>query len=139
MGTEVSITNGSPFGGQSFPSCSAVPVTPFTLRDLYVRASISGNSLAAELDRYLNIDEMTFSSSAKESSLSDQSSDAADIHQQALAAILEVVTANSNASFEYVRAPEPQGGVQEWWARMLSGSLNNPQSASGCPSIGESL
>ena len=39
----------------------------------------------------------------------------------------------------YVRAPEPQGGVQEWWARTLSGSLNNSQSASGCPAIGESL
>src|SRR5580704_17538085 len=120
MGTEVSITTGSPQGGQIPPVLPAVPVKPFTLRDLYVRASISGNSLADELGQYLNIDGSTFSSSLKESSLSVQSSDEAEIHSKALDAILEVVIANSKASFACVRAPEPQGGVQEWWTRMLS-------------------
>ena len=121
------------------PTRSAVPAKPFTLRDLYARASISGNSLAAELGLYLNTDETTFSSSSDENSHSHVCYDESHIHEKALAAILEVVTSNSKASFEYVRAPEPQGGVQEWWARMLSGSLNNPQSASGCPATGESL
>jgi hypothetical protein len=136
----VSNTTGSPnFGEPISPMRPAVPVTSFTLRDLYVRASISGNSLAAELGQYLNIDETTFSSSLIENSQLHTSSDESDIHQKALAAILEVVTSNSQSSFEHVRAPEPQGGVQEWWARMLSGSLNNSQSASSCPAIGESL
>jgi hypothetical protein len=140
MGTEVSITTGSPsFGEQNSPMRPAVPVKPFTLHDLYARASISGNSMAAELGRYLNIDETTFSSSSKENSQSHTSCDESDVHEQALAAILEVVTSNSHASFDHVRAPEPQGGVQEWWARMLSGSLNNSHSASGCPATGESL
>jgi hypothetical protein len=138
MGTEVPITKGSPLGGQLPPSCPATPVTRFTLRDLYVRASISGNSLAAELGRYLNIDETTFSS-PKENAQSHISNDESDVHERAVAAILEVVTLNSNASFEHVRAPEPTGGVQEWWARMLSGSFINPQPATGRPSIGESL
>jgi hypothetical protein len=135
----VSKTMGSPFGELSFPSCSAETVNPNTVLDIYVRASISGNSLAAEFGHCDNNDETTFSLSPNDSSMSEESSDEADIHYQALVAILEVVTANSNASFEYVCAPEPQGGVQEWWARMLSGSLNNSQSASGCPAIGESL
>ena len=139
MGTEVSITKGSPLGGQPFPSRSVVPVKQFTLRDLYVHASISGNSLAIELDRYLNIDGATFSSSSNEVSQSGISNEESDIHERALAAILEVVTSNSSTTFEYVRAPEPTGGVQEWWARMLSGSLNNPQPTSGYTSIGESL
>jgi hypothetical protein len=136
----VSITPASWNGdGQIIPLQCSAPVTAFTLRDLYVRASISGNSMAVELGRYLNIDETTFSSSSKENSQSHNLSDESDIHEQALAAILEVVTSNSNAMFEHVRAPEPQGGVQEWWARMLSGSVNNSQSASGFPAIGESL
>jgi hypothetical protein len=136
----VSITTGSPaLGEQTSPIHPPVPVKPFTLRDLYVRASISGNSLAAELGRYLNIDETTFSSSPKENSQSLNSSEESDIHEKALAAILEVVTSNSKAMFEHVRAPEPLGGVQEWWARMLSGSLNNPQSAIGCSTTGKSL
>jgi len=123
MGTEVSITTGSPQGGQIPPVLPAVPVKPFTLRDLYVRASISGNSLAVELGQYLNIDGTTFSSSLKENSQIPNPDDETSVHEQALAAILEVVTANSKAAFECVRAPEPQGGVQEWWARMLSGTL----------------
>jgi hypothetical protein len=135
----VSITTGSPLGEQFSSLRPAEQIKPFTLRDLYVRASISGNSMAAELGLYLNNDETTFSSSSKENTLSHISSDGSDIHQRALAAILEVVTSNSHASFEHVRAPEPPGGVQEWWARMLSGSLINSQSASGCPATGESL
>jgi len=136
----VSTIKDSPsLGEEVSPSRSDLPVKPFTLRDLYVRASISGNSLAAELGSYLNIDETTFSSSLKENSQQLISSDESEVHDKALAAILEVVTASSHASFEYVSAPEPQGGVQEWWTRMLSGSLNNPQSASGCPATGESL
>jgi len=135
----VSITKGpSDFDGQTSLPQPADRVTAFTLRDLYVRASISGNSLAAELGHYLNIDETTFSSS-KEIARSPTSSDERSVHEQALAAILEVVTSNSKAAFEYVRAPEPPGGVQEWWARMLSGSLNNSQPDSVHPAKAESL
>ncbi len=94
--------------------------------------------MAAELGRYLNIDENTFSSSPKQNSQISVPSDEPTIHEQALSAILEVVTTKSNATFEYVRAPEPQGGVQEWWARMLSGSMNNSQTASGLSTTGES-
>lgn len=121
-------TASSGHDGETVPHPSAPPVTAFTLRDLYVRASISGNSLVAELGRYLNIDETTFSSSS-ESSQSHIPSHERNIHEQALSAILEVITSNSNATFEHVRAPEPQGGVQEWWARMLSGSVNPPPAA----------
>ena len=103
------------------------PLQPFTLRDLYVRASISGNSLAAELGRYLNIDENTFASSSKGNLQSEISNDETGVHEQALAAILEVVTTNSKAAFEYVRVPEPPGGVQQWWARMLTGTMNDAQ------------
>lgn len=135
----MSITTGSPsLGEQNSSLRSAAPVNSFTLRDLYVRASISGNSMAAELGRYLNIDETTFSSSPKQNSQYAVSTDEPTVHEQALSAILEVVTAKSNATIEYVRAPEPQGGVQEWWARMLSGSMNNSQTASGLSTTGES-
>jgi hypothetical protein len=112
---------------QSTPPRSDVPDKPFTLRDLYVRASISGNSLAAELGRYLNIDENTFASSSKGNLQSEISNDETGVHEQALAAILEVVTTNSKAAFEYVRVPEPPGGVQRWWARMLTGTINTAQ------------
>ena len=136
----MSNTKGSPaLGEQISPIHPAVSVKPFTLLDLYARASISGNSLAAELGLYLNTDETTFSSTSNENHQSHICYDETHIHERALAAILEVVTSNSHASFEHVRAPEPQGGVQEWWARMLSGSMNNSQSASGCPAIGKSL
>jgi hypothetical protein len=131
LGTEVSFTTGSPRGEHVSPKPPAVPTNPFTLRDLYVRASISGNSLAVELGRYLNIDETTFSSSSKEFSRTHIPGDETSVHEQALAAILEVVTSDSNATIAYVSAPEPPGGVQEWWARMLSGTLNNSPSASG--------
>jgi hypothetical protein len=112
---------------QAIPSRIDVPIKPFTLRDLYVRASISGNSLAAELGRYLNIDESTFASSSKGNLPLDIVDDETSVHEQALAAILEVVTTNSKAAFEYVRVPEPQGGVQEWWTRMSSGTINDAQ------------
>jgi hypothetical protein len=125
-GLEVPTNEGSSnFGERTRPSRDVEPDTPFTLRDLYVRASISGSSLAAELGRYLNIDENTFSSSARLQLQSKNSNDELSVHEQALAAILEVVTTNAKAAIECVRVPEPQGGVQEWWARMLSGTMNN--------------
>ena len=114
-------------GPQATSSRFDVPLQPFTLRDLYVRASISGNSLAAELGRYLNIDESTFAPSSKGNFPSKIFDDETSVHERALAAILEVVTTNSKAAFEFVRVPEPQGGVQEWWARMLSGTINITQ------------
>jgi hypothetical protein len=130
----VPISNGSTVPGEHGSVTSdEKSVDSFTLRDLYVRASISGNSLAAELGRYLNIDENTFSSSSKESSQSQDSIDSASIHEKALAAILEVVISNSTTSIEFVRVPEPQGGVKEWWAQMLSGSLNNSESPTRVP------
>jgi hypothetical protein len=126
----VSTNEGSPNLGELVSASSdAVPNLPFTLRDLYVRASISGNSLAAELGRYLTIDDTTFSSTSKGYSQSNVSNDEHSVHERALAAILEVVTSNSKAAFEYVRMPEPPGGVQEWWARMQSGSTNDSQSS----------
>jgi hypothetical protein len=137
-GQEVSTNEGSPkFGERDSSSSDVVPDTPFTLRDLYVRASISGNSLAAELGRYLNIDENTFSSSAKSNLQSKISDDELSVHEQALAAILEVVTSNSKAAFEYVRMPEPQGGVQEWWARMLSGRMDSAVSTTDRSTTGK--
>jgi hypothetical protein len=135
----VSTNEGSPnLGEQASLTSRSAPDQPFTLRDLYVRASISGNSLAVELARYLNIDDTTFSSS-KGNSQSNISNDEQSVHEQALAAILEVVTSNSKAPFEYVRMPEPPGGVQEWWSRMLSGSVSNSQSSSDRRAIGENL
>jgi hypothetical protein len=65
MGTEVLITKGSPLGGQFSPTCSPVP-NFFTLRELFARASISGNSMAAELGRCLTVNESIVSSSFKE-------------------------------------------------------------------------
>lgn len=126
----MSTNEGSPNLGELVSASSdVVSDLPFTLRDLYVRASISGNSLAAELGRYLTIDDTTFSSSSKGNSQSDISNDEHSVHERALAAILEVVTSNSKAAFEYVRMPEPPGGVQEWWARMQSGSTIDSQSS----------
>lgn len=137
MGTGVLSTKASSMlDGEIFSLLPAALANPFTLRDFYVQASVPGNSRAVELGQYLNVDEMSISTSAKESS---RSSDVTEIHLRAITAILEVVTTNFHASFDYVRAPEPQGEVQEWWARMLSGSLNNPRSISDRPTIGESL
>jgi hypothetical protein len=95
--------------------------------------------MAAELGRYLNIDESTFSNSSKEISTTSNTLVAPTVHEQALSAILEVVTAQPNATAQYVRTPAPQGGVQDWWARMISGSFNNTSSNTSCPAIGESL
>jgi hypothetical protein len=134
----VSTNECSPNSGErASPSSDAVPDLPFTLRDLYVRASISGNSLVTELGRYLNIDDTTFSSSSKGNSQSNISNDEHSVHEQALAAILEVVTSNSKAAFEYVRMPEPQGGVQEWWARMLSGRMDSAVSTTDRSTTGK--
>jgi hypothetical protein len=94
--------------------------------------------MAAELGRYLNINESTFTNSSKEIPTSIDAPAAPNVHEQALSAILEVVTATPNAVSHYVRTPAPQGGVQEWWARMISGSVNNTSSNPNCPSIGES-
>jgi hypothetical protein len=135
----MSTTNVSPKPGElGLPQRRVVTANPFTLRDLYVRASISGNSLVAELGRYLNIDETTFASSLKGGSEADGANDEACVNERALAAILEVVTSNSKAAFEYVRIPEPAGGVREWWTRMLSGSMNNSQTISISSATGES-
>ena len=133
----MSTTGSSDRDGQTFPLHPAAPAKAFTLRDLYERASISGNSMAAELGRYLNVGETTFS--PKEMSQANISSDELNVHERALAAILEVVTSEFNATFEHVRVPEPQGGVQEWWSRMLSGSVDNSHPTSDYPAIGESL
>ena len=55
-----------PQGRQFSPLPNRELANNFTLRDLYVRASISGNSMAAELGRYLNIDSSTFSKTSTE-------------------------------------------------------------------------
>ena len=138
MGTEVSITKGSPCGGQLSASRAVAHATPLTLNDLYVSAGTPVNSLSLEPGRQFNIDGTTFSSSSKNSQ-SPVSIDESAGQKNSLVTIPEVVTPNSNAALAYVRAPEPTGGVQEWWTRMLSGTFNNRQPASGSPSIGESL
>ena len=128
-----------PFGRQLSSSRLNLPATQFTLRDLYVRASISGDSIAAELGRYLNIDATTFSSTLTENSKSNATNVESDVHERALAAIVEVVTTNATPISEYICTPGPRQGVQEWWAQMISGSVNNSKSATGCQAIGESL
>lgn len=120
-------TGSSNLDGQANVARSFAPVDAFTLRDLYVHTSISSDSLAAELGRYLNIDETTFSSSANESSGPNRSVDAPAVHEPALEVILDVVS-NSTANFECVWALEPEGGIQEWWARMLVGTAAHSQS-----------
>jgi hypothetical protein len=94
--------------------------------------------MAAELGRYLNIDESTFSNSPKEISNSNDAPAAPTVHEQALSAILEVVTATPKPTSQYLRTPAPPGGVQEWWARMISGSVNNASSTTSRSSTGES-
>lgn len=123
---------------QTNPLPTVTAKSSSNLRDHYVRASISGNSRAAELGRYLNINETTFQSAPTETD-SKTSCDESSVHEHSLAPILEVSTSSFNDTFDYVRIPEPQGGVQEWWTRILSGSVYNSQTASGCPAIGESL
>jgi hypothetical protein len=125
---EVSLTNdSSSVAGNAATFGQSAGENSFTLRDLYERASISGNSLSAELDCYLNVDENTASLFPKESSQQNTSVDDSSIHEMALTAILAAVVSNSAPPLAFVRAPEPPGGVQEWWSRMLSGSMNSPQ------------
>ena len=102
-------TGPSTFDGRAPALGPTEPAISLNLLDLYVRASVSADSLAGELGRYLNRDETTFSSSSKEMTRSDGSSVEFTIHGKALAAILEVVTSNSKATFECVRAPGPPG------------------------------
>jgi hypothetical protein len=84
--------------------------------------------MAAELGRYLNIDENTFASSSPGNAESNVSDCELGVHEQALAAILEVVASNSRAATDYLSSPEPPGGIREWWTRMLSGSMNDSES-----------
>ena len=125
----MSLNDSSNPDGLATDSGQIAPQYTFTLRDLYERALVSGSSLFVELGSHLNTNEVTLSSPTNDSPPSRNSADDATIHEKALAAILDVVVANSQTSFECVRAPEPPGGVQEWWARMLSGSINDTQSA----------
>ncbi|MGP8009068.1 MAG: hypothetical protein ACLPKZ_02270 [Acidimicrobiales bacterium] len=125
----MSTTKGSPnFGEQASSSSDDAPSTRMTLRDLYERASVSGRTLAAELNCALGFDDMTTTPSTAEAQ-SRVFKDEPSVHERALAAILEVVATNMSAPSDYVRTPEPPGGVQEWWARMLSGSMREPSSA----------
>jgi hypothetical protein len=98
------------------------------LRELYERATISGNTLASELGLFVYTQEECGALATNQSTQSRDSVDCVTVHEKALAAIIEVVISNSNSSFDIVRVPEPPGGVQEWWARMLSGSFNESQS-----------
>jgi len=99
-----------------------------TLRDLYERASVSGRTLAAELNCALGFDDKATTPSTADAQ-SRVFIDEPSVHERALAAILEVVATNLSVPSDYVRTPEPPGGVQEWWARMLSGSMREPRSA----------
>jgi len=128
-GLEVSLTkDSSSADGQATSSGQIAPSPSITLLDLYERATISGNSLASELGLYLYTYEETVFSAMSDSSKTRGPLDSVTVHEKALAAIIEVVISNTNSSFDYVRVPEPAGGVQEWWARMLSGSMNDTQS-----------
>jgi hypothetical protein len=102
-----------------------------------MRASVSGNSLSDELRRYLNTGNSTLSSTSIATPRSVVANDESSVHERALTAILEVVTSNSEVASECVLDPDPPGGVQEWWARMLSGSMINPQSTSARATKGE--
>jgi hypothetical protein len=134
----VPTTNASAkFDGPIPPSPTIASATSFTLRDLYIRASISGNSLTTELESYLNVDETTISSLRKVNPQVHHFNDETDIHEKALAAILEVVTSNSKAAFEFNRIAEPPEGVREWWARLQNGSSKNVQSDAGNSAPGE--
>jgi hypothetical protein len=94
--------------------------------------------MATELGRYLRIDATTFSQPSTGPSEDEALSDEPSVHEQALAAILDGITSNFNTTVHYDRIPEPVGGVQEWWARMLGGTETNPQSKSGLTDTDES-
>ena len=69
--------------------------------------------MAAELGRYLNIDSSTFSKTSTELCVPDDAVPAPTVHEQALSAILEVVTANSNASIAVrPHCPHPKEGFR---------------------------
>jgi hypothetical protein len=133
-GLEVSLTKGSrSVDGESNASSQNASSHSFTLRDLYERATISGNSLASELGLYLYTHDETFSSTPKEQSQSRDSSSIVTVHEMALAGIIDVIVSKSESSMDVIRITELPGGVQEWWARMLSGSMNKSQSAVRVP------
>ena len=114
--------------GQVAASGQIAAAHSFTLLDLFERATLSGNTLASELGLYLYTYEETVTSATHENYQSRKDLDSVSVHEKALAAIIEVVISSTQSSFECARVPEPQGGVQEWWARMLSGSMNDTQS-----------
>jgi hypothetical protein len=89
------------------------------LRERYVCTSIPSGSYAAELGRYLNIDDTTFSSFPPKVSRPENLTELPSV---------EVLKVIPNPSIECVRVPEPEGGVQEWWARILSGALKDSES-----------
>jgi hypothetical protein len=116
----VSITKGSPkLGEDAKPSQPYASVTEDSLRGLYVQTSISRASRAAELGRFLNIDETTFAT-PKDGRARDHGTTSVPHHESDVTGpILDAVVADSKADLEYLHVPEPVGGVQQWWARML--------------------
>jgi hypothetical protein len=125
----VSLTkDSSDADGRVIASRHTVRAQSITLRELYERAIISGNTLASELGLYVYTQEECGALATSQSSPSRDLVDCVTVYEKALAAIIEVVISNSNSTFDVVRVPDPPGGVQEWWARMLSGSLNDSQS-----------
>jgi len=131
LGSAVSTTTGpSNFDGQASASDPNGSAKPLNLRDLYVRASISGNSLTDEIRRYLDVDEMHLPATSREMPQSDGLSDELAAYPKAPAAIFGVNTSNSEASFEHVCGPNPPGGsgmvdanacrTHEWHSRNLS-------------------
>jgi hypothetical protein len=123
----VSLTKDSSGADRQLTSLSGGARGSITLRDLFERATISGNTLASELGLHIYADEESAPSTGQKHESHD-TGDRVTIHEKALAAIIEVVISNSSSTLDVVRVPDPPGGVQEWWARMLSGSLNNSQS-----------
>ena len=105
-------TGPSNFDGQASASDPNGSAKPLNLRDLYVRASISGNSLTDEIRRYLDVDEMHLPATSREVPQSDGLSDELAAYPKAPAAIFGVNTSNSEASFEHVCGPNPPGGVR---------------------------
>jgi hypothetical protein len=133
-GIEVCVTEDSSKHGNQFSSLRPFePVNQMTLRELYVRTSISSDSAAAELGRYLNIDETTFSSSRGRPHSTVRAADE-PIHELTQGLVEEVAIDTSSTAIEYICAPEPRGGIQQRWARMRRGSVNRSQSSNEFPS-----
>jgi hypothetical protein len=114
--------------GEAVASRLASRAHMITLRELFERATISGNTLASELGLHIYTQEESDPLATNEGPQCRDSADFVTVHEKALAAIIEVVISNSDSTFDVVHVPEPPGGVQEWWARMLSGSINESQS-----------